>query len=88
MHEAFTRDSITALIDMKTSGSGYELGDVRAYFAELVSHRKGLQAKPRDLVPTHMGLLSFPRSCVGMRLEQSLMPERLGRHSHAGAWER
>ncbi len=55
LREAFTRDSITALIDMKISGSGYELGDVRAYFSELVSHRNGLQAKPRDLAPTHMG---------------------------------
>ncbi len=33
-------------------------------------------------------VFSFPRSCVGMRFEQSLMPERFGKHSHAGAWER
>jgi hypothetical protein len=45
---------MTALSDMKTSGSGYELGNVRAYFSELASHRKGLQAKPRDLAPTQM----------------------------------
>lgn len=54
LREAFTRDSMTALSDMKTSGSGYELGNVRAYFSELASHRKGLQAKPRDLAPKHM----------------------------------
>lgn len=55
LREAFTRDSMTALSDMKTSGSGYELGNVRAYFSDLTSHRKGLQAKPRDLAPTRMG---------------------------------
>jgi hypothetical protein len=55
LREAFTRDSMTAVSDMKISGSGYKLGDVRAYFSELASHRKGLQAKPRDLAPTHMG---------------------------------
>jgi hypothetical protein len=44
-----------ALSDMETSGSGYELGNVRAYFSELASHRKGLQAKPLDPAPTRMG---------------------------------
>lgn len=55
LREAFTRDSITALNDMKASGSGYELGNVRAYFADLASHRKGLQAKPRELDPKYIG---------------------------------
>jgi len=55
LREAFARDSMAALSDMKTSGSGYELGHVRAYFSDLASHRKGLQAKPRDLEPTRMG---------------------------------
>jgi len=54
LREAFARDSMTALSDMKTSGSGYELGKVRAYFSDLASHRKGLRAKPRDLAPTRM----------------------------------
>jgi len=54
LREAFTRDSITALSDLKTSGSGYELGKVRTYFSELASHRKGLQAKPQELAPTPM----------------------------------
>lgn len=53
--EAFALDSAAALRDMKTSGAGYELGDVRAYFSELAKHRKGLQAKPHDLVPTRLG---------------------------------
>ncbi len=55
LREAFTRDSMTALSEMKTSGTGYELGNVRAYFSDLAKYRKGLQAKPRDLAPTHMG---------------------------------
>jgi hypothetical protein len=55
LREAFTQDSFAALADMKASGLGYELGDVRGYFSELVSHRKGLQAKPQDLAPTRMG---------------------------------
>jgi len=53
--EAFTRDSISALSDMKASGLGYELGHVRAYFSDLASYRKGLQARPQDLAPTRLG---------------------------------
>lgn len=53
--EAFALDSMTALHDMKSSGLGYELGAVRAYFSQLASHRKGLQAKPQDLLPTRLG---------------------------------
>jgi hypothetical protein len=55
LREAFTRDTMTALSDMKTSGVGYELGNVCAYFSDLAKNRKGLQAKPRDLAPTHIG---------------------------------
>jgi len=54
LHEAFTRDCAAALIDMKTSGTGYEIGGVRAYFSELSNHRKGLQAKPQALAPTRL----------------------------------
>lgn len=56
LREAYARDSMSALSEMKTSGSGYELGNVRSYFSDLANHRKGLQAKPRDLSPTHIGL--------------------------------
>jgi predicted transcriptional regulator len=52
LREAFIQDSQAALSDMKASGLGYELGQVRTYFSELASHRKGLQAKPQDLAPT------------------------------------
>jgi hypothetical protein len=37
---------MNALSDMTASGSGHELGDVRAYFSKLAAHRQGLQAKP------------------------------------------
>jgi len=52
--EAFTLDSANALRDMKASGKGHELGDVRAYFAQLTSYRKGQQPKPPDLRPTRL----------------------------------
>ena len=55
LREAFAHDSQTALSDMKASGIGYELGNVRAYFSELSKHRKGLQTKPKALAPTRMG---------------------------------
>ena len=55
LREAFAQDSQAALSDMKTRGLGYELGGVRGYFADLSGHRKGLKAKPQDLVPTPMG---------------------------------
>lgn len=54
LRETFARDSISALSDLKTSGSGYELASVRTYFSELAKHRKGLQAKPQDITPTPM----------------------------------
>ena len=52
--EAFALDSAAALRDMKTSGAGYELSDVRAYFSQLASHRKGQQTKPQEPVPTRL----------------------------------
>lgn len=55
MREAFVQDSMAALHDMKTSGSGYALGDVRAYFSQLSSFRKGQQPKPPDLLPSRLG---------------------------------
>ncbi|NBT55027.1 MAG: hypothetical protein EBT05_09120 [Betaproteobacteria bacterium] len=46
---------INALSDMTASGSGHELGDVRAYFSRLARHRQGLQAKPDLLAQTPLG---------------------------------
>ena len=55
LRDAWARDSINALSDMTASGSGHELGDVRAYFFKLTRHRQRLQAKPGDLTPTSLG---------------------------------
>ena len=55
LRDAWAQDSINALSDMTASGSGHELGDVRAYFSRLARHRQGLQAKPGDLRPTPLG---------------------------------
>jgi predicted transcriptional regulator len=55
LREAFAQDSMAALCDMKTSGLGYELSDVRAHFSQLSSYRKGLQPKPPDLLPSRLG---------------------------------
>ena len=55
LRDAWAQDSLHALRDMTASGSGHELGDVRAYFSKLTRHRQGLQAKPGDLTPTPLG---------------------------------
>ena len=54
LRDAFALDSATALRDMKTSVSGYEVDNVRAYFLAVSRHRKGLQARPQDLQPTRL----------------------------------
>jgi hypothetical protein len=54
LRDAFMQGSLAALSDMKTSQSGYELGNARAYFSDLASHRKGLKPKPGDLAPTRI----------------------------------
>lgn len=53
--EAFALDSAAALSDMKTSGAGYELAEVRAYFSQLARYRNGLEVKPKKLVPKRLG---------------------------------
>ena len=55
LREAFAQDSQAALSDMKASGLGYELGNVRAYLSEMSKHRKGLQSKPKSPTPTRLG---------------------------------
>ena len=52
LREAFSLDSMNASREMKASGLGHELGEVRAYFSQLAAHRKGKQAKPPDLRST------------------------------------
>jgi hypothetical protein len=53
--EAFAQDSANALREMKASGTGYELGNVRAYFSQLAGYRKGQQPKPENIEPTRLG---------------------------------
>ena len=55
LREAFVQESHVAMSDMKASGLGHELADVRTYFSEVSKHRKGLQTKPQDLAPTPLG---------------------------------
>jgi hypothetical protein len=54
LREAFAQDSLNALRDMKASGVGYELGNVKAYFSQLAEHRKGLKPKPAEIEPTRL----------------------------------
>jgi hypothetical protein len=52
--EAFAQDTTDALREMKASGTGYELADVRTYFSQLAGYRKGQQPKPADISPTRL----------------------------------
>ncbi len=47
--EAFALDSLAALREMKASGLGHELADVRAHFSAMAQFRKGLRARPPAL---------------------------------------
>lgn len=54
LRESFALDSAAALREMKNSGAGYQLGDVRAYFSALANFRKGQQPKPLAPLPTRL----------------------------------
>jgi hypothetical protein len=54
LRESFAEDSAAALRNMKASGDGFELGDVRNYFAQMAAHRKGQGPKPSRLSPTRL----------------------------------
>lgn len=54
LRESFAEDSVTALRDMKASGEGFELGDVREYFAQMSAHRKGQGPKPALISPKRL----------------------------------
>lgn len=51
LRESFTVDAANALRDMRASGLGHELGDVRKHFSALAQHRKGRGPKPPALAP-------------------------------------
>ncbi|MEY4756252.1 MAG: hypothetical protein RJA34_1150 [Pseudomonadota bacterium] len=49
LRQSFAQDSAEALADMKATGTGHALEDVRGYFTQLKSHRQGQGARPVDL---------------------------------------
>ena len=49
LQQSFAQDSADALADMKATGTGHALEDVRGYFRQLKSHRQGQGARPADL---------------------------------------
>jgi hypothetical protein len=49
LRESFAQDSRDALSEMRVSGMGYELADVRSHFSELAQFRKGLRSRPPAL---------------------------------------
>ncbi len=55
LQRSFAQDSADALADMKATGTGHALDDVRAYFSQLKNHRQGQGALPVALQPQKMG---------------------------------
>jgi hypothetical protein len=54
LRQTFSQDSADALTDMKATGTGHALDDVRLYFSQLKAHRQGQSAPPAPLHPTKM----------------------------------
>jgi hypothetical protein len=52
--QKFTRESADALADMKATGTGHALDDVRDYFSQLKKHRQGQCEQPAMLKPGKM----------------------------------
>jgi hypothetical protein len=55
LRQTFAQDSADALADMKATGTGHALDDVRVYFSQLKNHRQGQGARPASLKPQKMG---------------------------------
>jgi hypothetical protein len=55
LRQSFAQDSADALADMKATGTGHALDDVRVYFSQLKSHRQGQGEQPAKLQPKKMG---------------------------------
>ena len=49
------QDAADALADMKSTGTGHALDDVRSYFSQLKEHRQGHSAEPAPLQAKKMG---------------------------------
>ena len=54
LRESFSQDSLSSVRDMKSSGLGFALEDVHAYFSQLSEYRKGQGPKPLALAPTRV----------------------------------
>jgi len=55
LRQSFAQDAADALADMKSTGTGHALDDVRNYFSQLKEHRQGKSAPPAPLQPKKMG---------------------------------
>jgi hypothetical protein len=54
LSQKFARQSAEALADMKATGAGHALDDVRVYFSQLKRHRQGQSERPAMLQPKTM----------------------------------
>ena len=54
LSQKFARESAEALADMKATGTGHALDDVRVYFSQLKKHRQGQCKRPAILKPKTM----------------------------------
>jgi hypothetical protein len=54
LSQKFARQSAEALADMKATGAGHALDDVRVYFSQLRKHRQGQFERPAMLKPRTM----------------------------------
>jgi hypothetical protein len=51
LSQKFARQSADSLADMKATGTGHALDDVRVYFSKLRKHRQGQCERPAMLKP-------------------------------------
>lgn len=54
LSQKFAQESAKALTDMKATGTGHTLDDIRVYFAEMKRHRQGHGERPAMLQPKTM----------------------------------
>lgn len=55
LRQGFAQDAADALADMKVTGKGHALDDVRAYFDQMKNHRQGQAKRPVALRPKKLG---------------------------------
>jgi hypothetical protein len=51
LSQKFSRESAETLADMKATGTGHALDDVRVYFSQLKKHLQGQSERPAMLQP-------------------------------------